>query len=197
MTPFSPVIKETVPVLQILDYKNKEQGAAQAPWLRSYLQNGTAEAEKLPSYQDFYLFIAGIYSANLMVVQQWVKNFSPERDFSRLVARRIRIRLDRDLIIDPNDWYGPGYASLISTAYRTSFWGGQRIDDSWVKGTQTIQNQDEEIQNTQYWGFILAAIPRDTLEIQISALLQKTQGTGTRDQNKRFEDLKGHFFDQF
>jgi len=197
LAPFSPVVKETVPVLHILDYKNKDEGAALAPWLRSYLQNGAAEAEKLPSYRDSYLFIAGIYSNSLAVIQQWAKNFSAERDFSRMVARRIRIRLERDLEIDPNDWYGPAYESLISAAYRTSFWGGQHIDDSWVRGTQIIQNQDEEIQNTKYWGFILASIPRDTLEIQISALLQKTQGTGTKEQNGCFEEVKGHFFDRF
>jgi len=197
MTPFSSVDKETVPVLRILDYKNRDEGAALAPWLRSYLKNGAAEVEKLPSYHDSYLFIARIFSGNLTVIQQWSKNFSPERDFSRMVAQRIRDRLDRNLEIEPNDWYGPAYESLVSAVYRTSFWGGQRIDDSWVRGIQTIQNQDEEIKNTQYWGFILAAIPKDTLEIQISALLQKIRGTGTKEQNACFEEIKGHFFDRF
>jgi hypothetical protein len=196
-TPFSPVIKETIPDLRILDYKNKGEGAQLVTWLRSYFKNGTAEVETLPSYRDSYLFIAGIYSGNLTVVQQWAKNFSAERDISRMVAQRIRIRLDRDMVIEPNEWYGPAYDSLISAAYRTSFWGGQRIDDSWVRGVETIQNQDEEIQNERYWGFILAAIPKDTLEIQISALLQRIRGTGSKEQNARFEEIKGHFFDQF
>jgi hypothetical protein len=196
-TPFSPVVKETIPVLRILDYKNKDEGAQQPPWLRSYFNNGSAGVEALPVYKDSYVFIAGIFSTNLTVIHHWAKNFSVERDFSRMVAQRIRVRLDRDLEIEPNEWYGPAYESVISAAYRTSFWGGQRVDDAWVRGTQTIQNQDEEIQNTQYWGFILASIPKDTLEIQISGLLQKIRGTGSKDQNACFEEIKGHFFDQF
>jgi hypothetical protein len=197
LRPFSPVAKETVPVLQVLDYKNKDEGDQMAPWLRSYLQNGTTQVEEMPVYRDSYLFIAGIYSSNLMVIQQWFKNFSTERDIPRMVAQRIRVRMDRDMVIEPNDWYGPAYESIINAAYRTSFWGGQRLDDFWVRGTQTIQNQDEEIKNTHYWGFILAAIPKDTLEIQINSLLQKTKGTGSKEQNACFEEIKGHFFDRF
>jgi len=206
-TPFSSVSSETIPALRILDYKNRDEGAPLASWLRSYLQNGIAGVESLASYGGSYLFVARIYSANRLVINQWIGNFSPERDFSRLVAERIRIRLERGLSIDPNDLYGRAYESLVKEAYRTSFWGGQRIDDSWVRGLQIRQDQDEtleiegagEADPPRFWGFVLVSIPKDTLEIQISTLLQAARGgSGTsREQNAAFEQVKEHFFEQF
>ena len=206
-TPFSPAVSETIPVLRILDYKNRNEGAPLAPWFRSYLGNGIAGVESLEAYKNTYVFVARIHSARRLVVTQWFENFSPERDFSRLIAERIRTRLDRGLTIDPNEVYGPVYQSLVKAAYRTSFWGGQRDDDSWVRGLQTVRNEGGAFENgtfgeaeaPQYWGFVLVSIPKDTLEIQISALLQSTKGIGgaSREQIAAFDQVKERFFDQF
>jgi len=206
-TPFSPASSETIPALRILDYKNREEGAPQALWFRSYLQSGITGVESLASYSDSYIFVARIYSANRLVIDQWLGSFSPERDFSRLVAERIRVRLERGLSIDPIDLYGRGYESLVKEAYRTSFWGGQRVDDFWVRGFQINRDEAEtleiggagEADSPRFWGFILMNIPKDTLEIQISALLQAIKGGSgaSREQNAAFDQVKEHFFEQF
>jgi len=206
-TPFSPVSSETIPALRILDYKNREEGAPLASWLRAYLQDGIAGVESLAPYSDSYIFVARIYSANRLVINQWLASFSPERDFSRLVAERIRIRLERGLSIDPIDVYGRAYEGFVKEAYRTSFWGGQRNDDFWVRGLQINRNGAETLENEgfgeaeapRFWGFIMVSIPKDTLEIQISTLLQAARGGSgaSREQNAAFDHVKEHFFEQF
>jgi len=202
--PFSSVSSETIPALQILDYKNRDTGAQMALWFRSYLQDGIAGVEALAPYRNSYIFIPRIYSANQMVINQWLGSFSAERDFSRLVAERIRVSLERGLSIDPNEVYGPGYESLVKEAYRTSFWGGQRNDDFWVLGLQFNWNEEPLFENEsvdgsegpRYWGFVLVSIPKDTLEIQVSALLETARGD-SREQNAALDQVKEHFFEQF
>jgi len=206
-TPFSPTPSENIPALQILDYKNRDEGAPLALWFRSYLQGGISGVEALASYSDSYIFVARIYSANRLVINQWFGSFSPDRDFSRLVAERIRVRLERGLSIDPMDVYGRAYESLVKEAYRTSFWGGQRVDDFWVRGLQINRNEGEtleiegagEAETPRFWGFVLVSIPKDTLEIQISALLQaaRSGSEASREQNAAFEQVKEGFFDRF
>jgi hypothetical protein len=186
----------TSPDLRIQDYKNREAGAVLAPWLRSYLNNGIAAAESINAYRNSYLFIAQIRSTNVQVVNQWIRNFSPDRDFSRLAADRIRARLERDLSLSPDEYYGPYYEKTVKAAYQTSFWGARRQDDCWVLGTELHIAGGTPV----YWGFILLSIPRDTLEIQINELLKGIEDSGkkaVKDQDSAFEDMRDHFFEQF
>ena len=189
------------PALQIIRYKNQENGSALAPWLRSFLESGIAGPESLVSYQGSYLFIASARNQRQPVITQWIENYSPDREFSRLAAERIQDRLGKDLPGKPPDIvYGSNYERAIKAAYGTTFWGSRRIDDSWVLGVSAVQNGDEPNQPV-YWGFILISIPRDTLEIQISDLLSKISGSGrgrtAREQNAAFDQVREHFFEQF
>jgi hypothetical protein len=185
-----------IPDLRIQDYKNRDAGAALAPWLRSYLNNGIAAIESLAAYRTSYLFVARVRSTNIRVVNQWIDNFSADHDFSRLAVDRIRARLERDLSVGPDDFYGPYYEKTIKAAYGRSFFGGRRLDDSWVLGTE-----QREGASPLYWGFILVGIPKDTLEIQVNELLKEVGNSGgkeaTHDQGSAFEDVAEQFFEQF
>ena len=194
--------KQEMPVLRVLNYQNNSEGRALAPWLRNYLENGIAESESLTAYQGSYLFIASIRSTKLPVINQWVENYIPARDFSRLAARRIQKRLERDMTTRPPGMvYGPNYESALKAAYNNSFWGAVRIDDSWVQAITLVEDEDAEQEVLYYWGFVLIGIPRETLEIQVNELLSKinnssTRGgrSATREQNAAFDNLKEHFF---
>jgi hypothetical protein len=186
-----------IPDLRIQDYKNRDAGAALAPWLRSYLNNGIAAVESLDAYRSSYLFVAQVRSTNARVVNQWIRNFSPEHDFSRLAVDRIRARLERDLSLGPDEYYGPNYEKAVRAAYKTSFFGARRQDDTWVLGTD-LQSAGEA--SPVYWGFILLSIPRDTLEIQINEVHKGIENSGrkaTKDQNSAFQEVRDHFFVQF
>jgi len=196
------------PVLRILNYKNKGEGAALASWLRSYLGNGISGPESLISYRGFYLFIASTRSVNLSVINQWIRNYSYERDFSRLAAKRIQDRLNMGLPGRPPDMvYGPNYAKAVKAAYDNVFWGSLRLDDTWVLGVKEEKKDDEETAESErpmYWAFVLVSIPRETLEIQVVELLSKitNSATGggrraTKEQNAAFDRVKENFFEKF
>ena len=196
--------EQKFPVLRILDYKNRNEGGSLAPWLRSYLENGISESESLALYQDSYLFIASIRSLKQPVIDLWVKNYFPDRDFSRLVAGRIRKKMENNLSDKPPDFvYGPNYENALYAAFRHSYWGALQADDSWILAVPAVV-EEETPQEPYYWGFILISIPRETLEIQIVELLSKIVNTTTRggrsatkEQNEAFNNLKDHFFEQF
>jgi hypothetical protein len=209
--------KREQPDLRILNHKNRDAGAALAPWLREYLENGIAGAESLADYSGSYLFIASIRSARLEVLNQWMQNYSLERDFSRLVAGRIQDRLDRDLSNPPDMVYGPHYERAIKAAYGNVFWGSRRLDDTWILGVSVIIDEDAEPAGPMYWGFILIEVPRETLDIQITGLLATIsasddsqnlpagrrrraaahQWTPTREQNAAYNRVKELFLEQF
>ena len=196
--------KQEIPVLEIQDYKNSSQRTSLPAWLRGYLENGIEGSESLAEYSGSYLFIASIHSANPAVIQQWVQNYYPDRDFSRLAALRIQRRFERDLSSRPPDKvYGPNYEKAIKAVHQNLFWGAMRLDDSWVLGIP-LTPEDERPKDAHYWGFILVSIPRETLEIQVAELLSKVTNSttsggrpATREQNAAFESIKGNFFEQF
>ncbi|MDR0447689.1 MAG: hypothetical protein LBH07_03385, partial [Treponema sp.] len=116
--------KKELPVIQILDYKNRNEGAAPSLWLRSYLENGITGPESFTVYRGNYLFIAYTRSNIRPVINQWMGNYSIDRDFSRLVADRIRRRLEQDISgKSPDMVYGPNYERAIKTTLENTFWG--------------------------------------------------------------------------
>ena len=193
--------RQELPVLRILDYKNRDEGAVLAPWLRSYLENGIIESELLALYQGSYLFIASIRSLRQPVINQWTANYSLDRDFSRLVAARIQKRLENGLSERPPDMvYGPNYESSLKAAYRNSFWGAIKLDESWILAVPAVIEEDTVPEIPHYWGFILVSIPRETLEIQVVELLSRVSKEGSsaaKEQNAAFDYVKERFFDQF
>jgi hypothetical protein len=194
--------RKAVPELRIADYKNRANGAALAPWLQAYLRNGIAGAESLEAYRGAYLFVASVHSHSLAVINQWVGNFSPDQDFSRLAAERIRARLERGISGFPEDVYGQNYQQAVRAVYRTVFWGARKENDSWILGTSPAVSGDTPSSPPLYRGFILVSIPRDSLEIQVNELLSELPGSGkkgelARDQDDAFEEVKEKFFERF
>ena len=197
--------KLEMPVLRVLDYRNRNEGANLALWLRRYLDNGIAGTESLAAYQGSYLFIASIRSTRLPVITQWLANYYPERDFTRLVAQRIQKRFEQGLTDKPPDMvYGPNYEKVVKAAFVQLFWGAMQLDDSWILALPAIQDEDAEPEPAHYWGFILVSIPRETLEIQVNELLSKvsnskTKGgrSATKEQNTAFDHVKERFFERF
>ena len=197
--------KQEIPVLQVISHKNLQEGRALPLWLSSFLEHGITEAESLAAYQGSYLFVSYIHSAKLQVIYQWLENYRPEKDFTRLAAERIKERLELGLTEKPPDKvYGPNYEKAIKAAYSYSFWGATRLDDGWVLALPAVQDQDARPEEPQYWGFILVSTPRETLEIQVIELLSrisnsKTRGgrAATKEQNAAFENVKEHFLEKF
>ncbi|MDR2471586.1 MAG: hypothetical protein LBD09_05700, partial [Treponema sp.] len=194
----------SLPPLTVLDYQNREAGPLE-PWLRSYLSGGIAACESLEAYRGSYLFVARVYSLDREVVTQWLEHFSPEQDFARLAAERIRLRMDRmdrDPAVSSGEKYGPYFEQTLRAAYGFSWRGSRRAGGGWVRGT--VSGEDREWgrfpPEPLYWGFVLMAIPRDTLEVQISGLLAGVEQSlaGKREGREyrgAFENLKERFFE--
>ena len=197
--------KQDMPVLRVLDYKNRSEGAVLASWLRRYLENGITAIESMDVYRGSYLFISTIRSKKLPVIGHWTLKYHLERDFSRLVAERIQKKLEQNLPGKPPDMvYGPNYEKTLKAAYQNVFWGAIRLDDSWIFAIRPVQDEDTAPEAPQFWGFILVSIPRETLEIQVVELLSKISNTATaggrgstKEQNAAFDHVKENFFEEF
>ncbi|MDR0598485.1 MAG: hypothetical protein LBG84_00170 [Treponema sp.] len=193
--------QKTIPRPRIRNYKNREYGAALAPWIRTYLDRGIEGLEALGAYQGSYLFVAQVHNANRAVINQWIRNFHAEQDFSRLAAERIRARLERDALerdkgVKPDAFYGPLYEQTIKAAYRTVFWGARKEDDTWIFGG--------EGESAEYWGFILLSVSREELELQVNRVLNGVKNAvpdkdrqAGREQAAAFNTVTGRFFERF
>ncbi|MDR1388844.1 MAG: hypothetical protein LBJ31_02585 [Treponema sp.] len=166
------------------DYQGREAGQNLPPWLLQHLAGERIET----SYPLFFCFVHET-RGRLDVISQWMRNFKPDYDVSRLIAARIRLRLDQYSIgqdpgATPDQVYGRSYEDAVKTAYNTVFWGAERSGECWILDAEGV-----------YRGYILILIPRDTLAIQIKALLASIRTDSARDQE--FARAIERFFERF
>ncbi|MDR2766700.1 MAG: hypothetical protein LBB82_00075 [Treponema sp.] len=182
--PVVPPLPER-PLVRPVDYRGREAGLSLPAWLRTYL-NGERTALEAEIYALSYAFISENRNTRLPVINQWLRNFRIDYDVSRLIAARIRSRFDQNLQVLPDEVYGRNYQAAVKAAYATVFWGARREDDCWILDSDGV-----------YHGYILILVPRDTLEIQIKALMSSIKTDSGRDQDQAFKGVVEHFFENF
>jgi hypothetical protein len=187
--PFVPPASASTQQVRPVDYQGRSEGRALPPWLRTYLSGGKAALEA-DRYALSYIFVTENRNSRLSVINQWLRNFRTDYDVSRLIAARIRTRLDmgqgQSLKAMPDKVYGRNYQAAVKAAYSTVYWGAEREENCWILDADGT-----------YRGYILILIPQDTLEIQIKALLGSIKTTSTHDQDQEFKAVVDHFFENF
>jgi hypothetical protein len=182
--PFTPPVPER-PRIRPVDYRGREAGLALPVWLRTYLDRERTALET-ELYALSYAFVSENRSTRLSVINQWLRNFRTDYDVPRLIAARIRSRFDQNLRALPDEVYGRSYQAAVKAAYATVFWGARREDDCWILDSGGV-----------YHGYILILVPKDTLEIQIKALMSSIKTDSGHDQDQEFKSVVEHFFETF
>jgi hypothetical protein len=185
------------PVYHLTDYKTRAGGGVFPRWVEYYLEGNIAAVEALEEYQNRYVFIARSKGTNFNALEQWIRGFSVELDFARLVAVRIEKCFTLAAAGFPDTLFGRYFETLIRAASDASWEGAVREDDFWQKGY--YEGTDENADSGESYDFlILVTVDKNFLASQIQMLLEvKPQDPISRDQLAAAGRVRERFFEIF
>jgi len=163
-------------------------GIADIPgWLDAYAKGGIVEVEKMEFYHGRYCYIVINEGGNFDSLGKWAKNYSADRDFSRLAAARIEKRLINGASLYPDDEYGVFFEKLVKKAYDIEYADALMEDTYWVKCGEV------------YKFFVFISIDVVMMQTIINNLTSETLAsvTPTRSQSSSIARLQHNFFEGF
>jgi len=184
----------SVNVGNIIETKNGS--ARQIPvWLRSFLNGGIEDVEKLDAYNNKYVFIGINEGENIAVLNKWIEFFTVTQDFPMLAASRIEKRMYLTASLYPDDEYGAFYEAMIHNAYNAVYPEAVKEDNYWIKTRS--ENAGEPSDNYKF--FVLITIEKITMQSIIRNMMTKTTAdvTLTAVQNNSVNRLRNTFFEGF
>lgn len=165
-------------------------------WLRAYINGGIEETEKIPAYNDKYVFIGRSEGLNFTAMSKWAEYFSPSKDTIMLVARRVENKLVSSASLYPDDEYGAYFRTLIVNAYSTVYPGAVKEDTYWIR----MRVDDEEEGSAQLFVFfVLISIEKELLQETIQDMLSKSMPSSrlSSAQRNAIERMNRNFFEGF
>ena len=192
-----PPQAEIIQLYQIIDYKTNALGEEIPEWVNGYESEGIPGVERLPQYDDTYIFISELEGANFHALQQWASGFVLSKDLSRLVASRVQSRMTKTAASYPEGEYGRFFEALIRAASNAVYSGAVQEGDFWVL-KQYFQEDGVTPDRKAYNFLILVGINKTTLKLQIHEILNSLGPIPlTKPQTLSVNRLKESFFDFF
>ena len=179
----------------ILETKDGAGSRIMPAWLRSYIIGGIQELEKMAVYNSKYSFVARSEGLNFTAMEKWAENFSPIRDTTMLVARRIENKLISSASLYPDDEYGVFYERMIGNAYGSVYSGTVKEDTYWIR----MRVDNEEGSSELYVFFVLISIDKTVLQEVIPNMITRSIPSGNIPANQRnaIDRLQRNFFEGF
>jgi len=186
--------------VNIIDTKN---GLARLMpiWLRTFLDGGIEDVEKMDVFRNKYVFIGVNEGENITLLNKWVEYYTIMQDFPLLVAERIEKRMYLTTSLYPGDEYGLFYEVMMNNAYNSVYDSAVKEDTYWIK--TKAQNTEEMGPNSPpfetYKFFILITIEKNTMQTIIRNIMAKTSGEVklTKIQSIAVNRLRNTFFEGF
>jgi hypothetical protein len=194
--------KKTQERININNITETKDGSYLPVWLRTFINGGIAEVEKIDSYRGKYVFIAINEGVNFSTLNIWANYFSRTKDFSIFAAGRIEKRMLLSASLYPDDEYGSFFEIMVKKAYNAEYSGVLKEDTYWIKllnndisNNDGIVNADTEIYNF----FVLLTIDKVIMESVISGMMTEamTGVSPTEAQRVSINRLRQIFFQGF
>jgi len=185
--------------VNIIDTKN---GSARLMpiWLRTFLDGGIEDVEKMDEFRNKYVFIGVNEGDNITLLNIWVEYYTIMQDFPLLVADRIDKRMYLTASLYPGDEYGLYYETMMNNAYNTTYDSAVKEDTYWIKTkSQNTEGVVSPPPSETYKFFILITIEKNTMQTIIRNMMAKTSGEVklTKIQKNEVNRLRNTFFEGF
>jgi len=184
--------KRIIEVGNITETRDGDEDLFFPDWLLAFFNGGIDEVEKIDSYRGKYVYIASNEGVHFTALDIWANNFSQEKDFSILAAKRIERRMISTSSLYPDDEYGIFFETMVKNSYNAVFPGAVKEDTYWIKKINDSADSSDEIYNF----FVLLTIDRTRMQADITGMLTETitsvNPTGT--QRSKVYRLREIFF---
>jgi len=180
----APVLKRP----DILDHKNYKFGRDIPDWV---VMDAT-EIEKLPQYQDDYVFkFESPRAQSLQGAELWTRNFTAASQIAQTVRNRVRVKFAGAAVGDMNmvENYMETVVDSLSDA---QFSGYQPVADYWIQ--MRYYRDDGTVDEDAYTYYVLYTIPKTTLDRMIrDALDNADQKPATEEEVTARQRVKDAF----
>jgi len=185
--------------LNIIDTKN---GLARLMpiWLRTFLDGGIEDVEKMDAYSNKYVFIGVNEGENIILLNKWIEYYTIMQDFPMLVADRIEKRISLTTSLYPGDEYGLFYSAMMNNAYNATYDSAVKEDTYWIKfKSQNTKDEVSPSSSERYKFFILITIEKNTMQAIIRNMMAKSSEDIklTAIQKNAVNRLRNIFFEGF
>ncbi|MDR1302404.1 MAG: hypothetical protein LBK43_08055 [Treponema sp.] len=186
---------------EIIDHKTQASGQDIPKWVVLYEDENerVPGIERLPEYQDAYIFIGELAGTNFNILQQWSSGFILSKDLSGLVASRILSRLTKTITSSPEGEYGRFFEALIKAAFNTEYTDATQEADFWVlKQYFKEDGVTPDLDRKVYDFLILISINKTSLQLQINRIFNTLSTIPlTKSQTLSVSHLKETFYNFF
>jgi hypothetical protein len=139
-------------------------------WAQAYLAGGLRGVERLYAYRSAYVFIKENKGNNETALRQWASYFSVDREFPRMVAKRVQNRLERNVKTYPDDEYGAFFENAVKAFSDARYEHAVKLEDFWFERLISVED-GVEVNRREFLFLIMVVIERRTLVDQINAIL--------------------------
>jgi len=163
--------------VNIIDTKN---GLARLMpiWLRTFLDGGIEDVEKLDAYSDKYVFIDVNEGENIILLNKWIDYYAIMQDFPLLVADRIEKRMYLSTSLYPGDEYGLFFEAMMNNAYNAVYDSAVKEDTYWIKiksqNVEGVGGVPSPPPSETYKFFILITIEKNAMQTIIRNMMAKS-----------------------
>ena len=164
---------EGVTKTEVLEHKGSSLGINKLPvWVETYIESGITGLEKLSDYNGNYCFVGEMTGTNLEAVRSWADSFDVPREIAGTVSSRVESLFTGAANGSPDGVYGTYFEDVVKASASATYSGARKINDWWLR-TRTYDVDDEKSYTDLYRAFVLYVIPKDTLDEQVSMMLEK------------------------
>ncbi|MDR1373957.1 MAG: hypothetical protein LBJ24_03200 [Treponema sp.] len=194
----APEYVEKTKAYEVLDHKTMAVGQDVPGWVTRYIDGGLVEVEKMPDFQNKYVFIGEDSGTNLNALRQWTSGFTVAQDLSRMVSTRVQARFAGAGAGSPDDEYGRYFEAVVKNASDATYSGARKENDFWIL-KRYFAGDGKSVDREVYDFYVLVTIDKNSLEQQINAILNGTRADTppSREQAVAIDRVKEAFYEGF
>jgi hypothetical protein len=182
----------------LVDHKTKAVGQDVPDWVTLYISDGLHGVEAMDQFKDKYVFIGEDTGTNLNALRQWATGFTVAQELSRMVSTRVQEKFAGAAAGSPDDAFGRYFENVVKTVSESQFSGARKENDFWLL-KRYYQADSKKVDREAYEYYVLVTIDRETLERQISGVLESAEQdpAQTSEQQTAIQRVKEAFYEGF
>jgi hypothetical protein len=194
----APEYVEKTDTYIVADHKSKAVGQDVPDWVTWYISDGLRGVEALDQFKDQYVFIGEDTGTNLNALRQWATGFTVAQELSRMISTRVQEKFAGAAAGSPDDAFGRYFENVVKTVSESQFSGARKENDFWLL-KRYYQADSKKVDREAYEYYVLVTIDRETLERQISGVLESAEQdpAQTPEQQTAISRVKEAFYEGF
>ena len=194
----APSYVERTSTYVVVEHKATAIGQDVPDWVTLYIAEGLTGIERLPAYQDKYVFIGEDTGTNLNALRQWSTGFTVNQEIARMISNRVRAKFVGAAAGSPDTEYGRYFEDVVQSVAEATFSGARRENDFWLL-KRYFKADGRTVDREAYEFYVLVTIDRSVLEEQVTNIINGVRPSQpvTAEQQTAINRVREAFYEGF